>query len=59
MERDLITQQECYYCCQTLLDQDVNVCLSSFKSNLDYAKDRFEEEEDEDDEENMETQAQD
>ncbi len=47
MDKENITQKDCYYCCQTLLDQDVNVCLSSFKNNLDYAKDYFNDDEDE------------
>ena len=51
MERDLITQAECYYCCQWLIDQDTNVCLTSFKANLDYALSYFNDEDDDDDDE--------
>ena len=52
MDKEDITQSECYYCCQVLIYQDVNVCLSSFKNNLDYALGYFnDEDEDEEDEE--------
>ncbi len=50
--RDLITQEECYYCCQVLIYQDANVCLTSFKNNLDYAKDYFNDKDEDEENEN-------
>lgn len=41
MEREEITQEMCFKCCQAMLDANANVSVSSFKDNLDYAENYF------------------
>jgi hypothetical protein len=46
MDREEITEEMCFLCCQALLDQNANVSVTSFKRNLEYAQDYFSELED-------------
>jgi hypothetical protein len=36
MNPENITSQDCYIVCQSLLEQNCNISVSSFKANLDY-----------------------
>jgi hypothetical protein len=45
MDREEITEQDCLICCQAMLDCDANISVSSFHSNLEYAKNYFYEDE--------------
>lgn len=47
MERESITVEDCVFCCQAMLCYDANVSISSFSSNLEYARIEFSEDEDE------------
>lgn len=42
MDREEITEEMCFFCCQELLNQDANVSVSSFKRNLEYAQNYYE-----------------
>lgn len=47
MDRDEITIEDVILCCQIMLCYDANVSISSFASNLEYARNAFDEDEDE------------
>lgn len=45
MDREAITVEDCVLCCQAMLCYDANVSISSFASNLEYARNEFSDEE--------------
>jgi hypothetical protein len=47
MERESISVEDCVLCCQMLLACDANVSISSFASNLEFARNELNDEEDE------------
>lgn len=47
MKRESITVEDCVLCCQAMLEYDANVSISSFASNLEYARNEFSEEDEE------------
>lgn len=46
-DRDSISVEDCLLCCQVMLAYDANVSMSSFASNLEYARNATEDDEDE------------